>query len=62
MIHTSVELIAELRRHGWIVVRHKGSHITLRHPERAALLTVPHPRKDIATGLLHAILRKAGLR
>jgi predicted RNA binding protein YcfA (HicA-like mRNA interferase family) len=62
MIHTSAELIAQLRRHGWIVARQKGSHVTLKHPDRALLVTVPHPRKDLATGILHDILRKAGLR
>jgi predicted RNA binding protein YcfA (HicA-like mRNA interferase family) len=62
MIHTSDQLIALLQKHGWAVVRQKGSHVTLKHPDRAVLVTVPHPRKDIAKGLSHAILRKAGLR
>jgi len=43
--------------------RRKGSHLHLRHPVKAGLLVVPvHAGKEIGKGLLHSILKKAGLK
>ncbi len=56
------DLVKALRKVGYEEVRQKGSHIRLRHsadPERKPL-TVPR-HQTLKRGLLHRILRDAGL-
>lgn len=57
------DLIKILRRHGFVVVRQKGSHIRLeKNSEETTLkLTVPdHP--VLKKGTLHQIIKAAGLK
>ena len=55
------ELIDALQKSGFIIVRQKGSHIRLRHPD-GRVVTVPvHSGQDIGRGLLRKILRDADL-
>jgi predicted RNA binding protein YcfA (HicA-like mRNA interferase family) len=56
----SREIIRRLRADGWVHVRTKGSHHQFRHPEKAGLITVPHPRKDLPAGTVRAIEKQAG--
>jgi predicted RNA binding protein YcfA (HicA-like mRNA interferase family) len=57
------EVIRMLEREGWIEIRTKGSHRHFRHPDRPLLVTVPgNEGKELATGTLNAILKKAGLK
>ncbi len=58
---TSRDLITDLMAHGWVLDRVKGSHHTFRHPERRHAVTVPHPKKDLGTGLVKAIRKQAGI-
>ena len=52
-------VIRLLERLGFEVVRQRGSHIRLRHPD-GRVVTVPmHPGQDIGRGLLRKILRDA---
>lgn len=53
-------LIKALEREGWTVVRKRGSHARLKHPDRAIPLTVPLHR-ELKRGTLAGILRDAGL-
>ena len=54
-------LVKALERAGFVIVRQKGSHARLRHPD-GRVVTVPlHPGKDIGRGLLRKILRDAEL-
>ena len=32
------------------------------HPERPGHISVPRPRKDLGTGLLHKLMKQAGLK
>ncbi|HOD81443.1 MAG TPA: type II toxin-antitoxin system HicA family toxin [Phycisphaerae bacterium] len=57
----SREIIRRLRADGWVHMRTKGSHHQFRHPHKAGLVTVPHPRKDIPPGTLRSIMRQAGI-
>ncbi len=59
---TSKDLIALLCRDGWILRGTKGSHHVFVHPAKAGHITVPHPKKDLGTGLAQKILKQAGLR
>ncbi len=57
----SADLIRELKAAGWVQVRVRGSHHVFRHPNRPGHLVVPHPKKDLGTGLVAAIRKQAGL-
>lgn len=57
----SRKLIVLLKRQGWTLASQDGSHQTFKHPANPLLITVPHPKKDLPTGLVRRIYRDAGL-
>jgi predicted RNA binding protein YcfA (HicA-like mRNA interferase family) len=58
---TGGEVIAALERAGFVVIRSKGSHHRLRHPD-GRVTTVPvHGSDIIGPGLLSGILRDCDL-
>jgi predicted RNA binding protein YcfA (HicA-like mRNA interferase family) len=59
---TSRAVLRRLREAGWFEVRHKGSHVQLKHPERPGLVTVPHPKRDLPKGTVRSIERQSGIR
>ena len=58
---TSAELIKRMLKAGWILRGVKGSHPVVVHPDRPGHVTVPHPRKDLGTGLLHKLMKQTDL-
>jgi len=53
------DLISALQRAGFEIIRQKGSHVRLRHPD-GRVVTVPmHIGHDLGRGLLRKILRDA---
>ncbi len=57
------ELFRILKKDGWYIVRQKGSHIIMQHPEKERQLTVPfHSGKEVKKGLLRAILKQADIK
>lgn len=54
------EAIRALRRSGWIVRRHVGSHVVLDKEGVAFTLSVPRHR-ELDVGLLRGLVRDAGL-
>jgi len=58
---TSGDLIRRLRAGGWVHERTLGSHHLFKHPVKQGIVVVPHPKKDLGTGLVRAILKQAGL-
>jgi predicted RNA binding protein YcfA (HicA-like mRNA interferase family) len=56
----SAEILRRLESEGWRRVHQVGSHIKLKHPERSAAVTVPHPKKDLPIGTVRSIYRQAG--
>ena len=58
----SKDLVRELRKAGWYEDRVVGSHHILKHPKMPGHLSVPHPKKDLGTGLVNKILKQAGLK
>jgi len=55
------ELIRALERAGFQIIRQRGSHVRMRHPD-GRVVTVPvHTGQDIGRGLLRKILRDAEL-
>jgi predicted RNA binding protein YcfA (HicA-like mRNA interferase family) len=59
----SRSLIKLLKQNGWEHAkgRGKGDH-EIYTKEGFPPIAVPHPRKDLATGTLHSILKVAGLK
>jgi len=58
----SRELIRRLEQDGWFLARTRGSHSQFKHPTKAGLVTVPHPKRDLPIGTVQAILKQAGMR
>lgn len=60
-IVNSRQLISTLERTGFEIVRQRGSHVRLKHPD-GRVVTVPlHSGRDIGRGLLRKILRDSEL-
>ena len=53
------DLVRALRRAGFEIVRTRGSHFYLRHPDGRASVVPVHAGETIGPGLLAAILREA---
>lgn len=53
-------VIAALRRLGYEVVRVKGSHYVMKHPEKG-MLVLPFHRGTAKVGIILDALKKAGL-
>ncbi|MDP1696801.1 MAG: type II toxin-antitoxin system HicA family toxin [Xanthomonadaceae bacterium] len=59
---SSAALIKQLEHDGWVLRGGKGSHRVFRHPTKLGHISVPHPKKDLGTGLVHKLLKQAGLK
>ena len=58
----SSDIIKLLENDGWVLRSVRGSHHVFNHPVRAGHISVPHPKKDLGTGLVHQLLKQAGLK
>lgn len=58
----SADLIRLLTQDGWTLRGVKGSHHVFHHPHKPGHISVPHPRKDLGIGLVHKLLKQAGLK
>jgi len=58
---TGRKLIAALQRAGFTVVRVRGSHHFLQHPDGRRTVVPVHRGEDIGPGLLSKVLRDAEL-
>lgn len=57
------EVMAMLRRDGWIVVAVRGSHRQLKHPLKPGRVTVAgKPSDDLPPGTLNSNLEQSGLK
>lgn len=56
----SRKLMQLLKRDGWTLDRVSGDHHTFKHPDKAELITLTHPRKDLPIGQVRSIYRIAG--
>jgi predicted RNA binding protein YcfA (HicA-like mRNA interferase family) len=62
MALSSREVIRILKKAGFEHIRTTGDHWHFKHPDRPGLVTVPHPRKDLAIKTLQSIERQSGLK
>jgi predicted RNA binding protein YcfA (HicA-like mRNA interferase family) len=58
---TGKQVVAALRGHGFQVIRIRGSHHYLRHPDGRATVVAVHAGETIGRGLMAKILRDAEL-
>jgi predicted RNA binding protein YcfA (HicA-like mRNA interferase family) len=58
---TGVEIVAALQRAGFEVVRIKGSHHRLRHPDGRVTVVPVHRGETLGPGLMASILRDVEL-
>lgn len=58
----SKELIKRLETEGWVLRSVKGSHHIYTHPSQPGHISVPHPKRDLGAGLIHKLLKQAGLK
>jgi predicted RNA binding protein YcfA (HicA-like mRNA interferase family) len=61
-VRSSRDVIQLLRAAGWILVRIKGDHHHFKHDSNPAIVTVPHPKRDLSLGVLKSIERITGLK
>jgi len=57
----SRDVIKALRAAGFRKVRQEGSHLHFRHPDRPGIVTVPHPKSDLAIGTIKSIEKQSGV-
>jgi predicted RNA binding protein YcfA (HicA-like mRNA interferase family) len=55
------EIIAALRQAGFSVIRTRGSHHFMRHPDGRTTVVPVHAGETIGPGLMSGILRDCGL-
>jgi predicted RNA binding protein YcfA (HicA-like mRNA interferase family) len=56
------QVIQMLEADGWELRGVKGSHHVFRHPGKPGHISVPHPKMDLGVGLVHKLLKQAGLK
>ena len=59
---TSKQMIALLKRNGFVIISQNGSHVKLRNADTGVQVIVPCHCKDLKKGLEQAILKQAGIR
>lgn len=55
------EVVKALTKAGFLVVRQRGSHLYLRHPDGRGTVVPMHKGEELGRGLLRGILREAKL-
>jgi predicted RNA binding protein YcfA (HicA-like mRNA interferase family) len=58
----SKDIIKLLEKDGWQLRGVRGSHHVYNHPVKSGHISVPHPKKDLGTGLVQKLLKQAGLK
>ncbi|MGM0474188.1 MAG: type II toxin-antitoxin system HicA family toxin [Bacteroidota bacterium] len=57
------ELFRLLKKEGWIIIRQKGSHVIMRHPDSKIQITIPfHSGKEVKQGLMKTILKQTRIK
>jgi predicted RNA binding protein YcfA (HicA-like mRNA interferase family) len=60
MLRDSRDIIRRPERQGWTLVRVTGSHHVIKSAVADRTVVIPHPKKDLGKGLVHAIYKGAG--
>ena len=62
MERNSRKLMQMLKRDGWVLDRVRGDHHTFKHSDKAELISLTRPRKDLPIGQVRSIYRIAGFK
>jgi len=62
MERNSRKLMRLLEKNGWVLHRISGDHHQFKKDGVAYVITLPHPRRDLPTGLVRRIYKDAGWR
>lgn len=57
----STDLVKELIKDGWVIVKIRGSHHYFKHPSKKSKVTIPHPKKDLPIKTWKSIRKQAQL-
>jgi predicted RNA binding protein YcfA (HicA-like mRNA interferase family) len=52
---------SQLQR-AWTLRSVRGSHHVFTHPAKPGHICVPHPKQDLGVGLVHKLMKQAGLK
>ena len=55
MLTNSRDIKTRLERDGWMLKRVRGSPHVFKHPQTHETIVLPHPKKDLGTGLVRKI-------
>jgi len=58
---TAAELVRALEKAGFHIMRQRGSHVRMRHPDGRVVTVPAHSGHDVGRGLLRKIIRDAEL-
>jgi predicted RNA binding protein YcfA (HicA-like mRNA interferase family) len=58
----SREVIKAIEAEGWYLIRTRGSHRHFAHADRPGIVTVPHPKADLAIGTIKSVEKQSGVR
>lgn len=58
---TGVELVYALEKAGFVIVRQKGSHLRMKHPDNRVVSIPVHTGQILGKGLMIKIIRDAEL-
>ena len=58
----SREFMRMIEEDGWILRGVRGSHHIFTHPAKPGHICVMHPKHDLGKGLVHKLLKQAGLK
>jgi predicted RNA binding protein YcfA (HicA-like mRNA interferase family) len=58
----SRKIIKIIKKAGWVHIRTSGDHWHFHHPEKAGIVTITHPKKDIPIGTLKSIEKQSGIK
>jgi predicted RNA binding protein YcfA (HicA-like mRNA interferase family) len=57
----SSDLVKELLKDGWEIVKIRGSHHYFKHSSKKGKVTIPHPKKDLPVKTWKSIRKQAQL-
>lgn len=60
MLRSSRDIKKRLELEGWVLDRVSGSHHIFHNPKTGAIISLPHPKKDLGPGLVRTIYKAAG--
>ena len=58
---TGADLVSMLRKIGFTIERHRGSHVFMKHPDGRATVVPVHAKETVGPGLFSKVMRDIDL-